>query len=273
MEDNQSSTASVSDEVPAAADETVSAALDDDGEAAAEAAVSPEVAPPREELRYPLAFDANGNPIKVPPQARAWRVRRGGGKRGRPRNVFDATTGRQLEIPLGASIEDLIATNVPADRYLLYPVDGEGAIIPGVIAVTEVPESDEDDDGDDDRQEGPAISDKDPVLTALMSQQETIKGQHEVIKAQSEYLARALASAVSGYAPVRPVAPLPPPPVIMEAAPPTAPAGPPDNGGLLASLMNVKPEQVMGLFMIVKQAFDMFKGMSGSGMPGVGAAP
>src|SRR4051795_1901004 len=94
------------------------------------------------EARYPLAFDSNGNPVKVPENAVAWRVRRGGGRRGRPRNVFDASTGRQLEIALGASIEDLMETNVPADRYLLYPVDAQGSLIPGIVAVTEVTEGD-----------------------------------------------------------------------------------------------------------------------------------
>ena len=269
MEDTEASTATTPDEVTAAADDSTEQAIDEEGATVAEAAASPDIAPPRAELRYPLAFDANGNPVKVPAQARAWRVRRGGGKRGRPRNVFDATTGRQLEIPLGASIDDLIATNAPSDRYLLYPVDGEGAIIPGIIAVTEVPVSDEDDDEDNEREDTAAVTDKDPVLATLMSQQETIRGQQDVIKAQSEYLARALASAVSGYAPVRPVAPPPPPPpMIME---PNAPAPPADNGGFLGGLANIKPEQVMGLFMMVKQAFDMFKGMGSA--PAVGSAP
>src|SRR4051794_10951160 len=112
---------------------------------------TPAAAPdqPRSETRYPLAYDANGNPIAVPADAVGWRVRRGGGRRGRPRNVFDAETGRQLEIPLGATLQDLIETNVPPDRYLLYPVDAQGLVMPGVVAVTEVPA------GDDDAAEAP----------------------------------------------------------------------------------------------------------------------
>src|SRR5215813_8962262 len=105
-----------------------------------------EATPPASETRYPLAFDSRGNPIAVPSSAVAWRVRRGGGRRGRPRNVFDAETGRQLEVPLGATLQDLIETNVPADRYLLYPVDAQGLVLPGVVAVTEVPADEEDGD-------------------------------------------------------------------------------------------------------------------------------
>src|SRR6185312_13249257 len=92
------------------------------------------------EVRYPLAFDANGNPIELPPEAVKWRVRRGGGRRGRPRHVFDAETGRQLEIPLTATLDTLIDAGCTADRYLLYPVDGEGHLIGGIIAVTEIAE-------------------------------------------------------------------------------------------------------------------------------------
>src|SRR3954467_6272608 len=88
--------------------------------------------------RLPLASDPNGNPIAVPATAVAWRVRRGGGRRGRPRNVFDAETGRQLEVPLGASLDDLVDAGCVADRYLLYPIDVEGKVLDGVVAVTEI---------------------------------------------------------------------------------------------------------------------------------------
>src|SRR5437899_2297037 len=98
------------------------------------------------EARYPLAYDANGNPIDVPPEAVAWRVRRGGGRRGRPRHVFDPETGRQLEVPLASTLDSLIDAGCPADRYLLYPVDAVGRVLLGTVAVTEVPEGA---DGDD----------------------------------------------------------------------------------------------------------------------------
>src|SRR5262249_27843449 len=98
-----------------------------------------EEATSEQETRYPLAYDANGNPLDVPPEAVAWRVRRGGGRRGRPRHMFDPETGRQLEVPLAATLDSLIDAGCLGDRYLLYPVDGEGRVIPGVVAVTEVP--------------------------------------------------------------------------------------------------------------------------------------
>ena len=233
-----------------------------------------DAAMPRSEVRYPLAFDANGNPVRLPPEAVAWRVRRGGGKRGRPRNVFDAGTGRQLEIALGASIEDLAETNVPADRYLLYPVDAQGNIIPGLVAVTEVTD-DEDDRDDDVAKESAAVSvsTKDPTQLLAASQQETIRGQQEVIRLQSEQLARALGSAVSGYAPVRPYAPPAPPPpqqIVMEQ--PAPPPPPPDNGGGLLGLLNMKPEQMMQLVMMAKGMFDMVKGAPPI-VPPVGTTP
>lgn len=251
--------------------------IEADAEAQAEATTT--AAAPRSETRYPLAFDANGNPLQVPAHAVAWRVRRGGGKRGRPRNVFDASTGRQLEIALGASIEDLAETNVPADRYLLYPIDAQGAIIPGVVAVTEVTEGD--DDGDDEREERGAalnVNSRDPILAVLASLRETIQGQHEVIKAASEHLAKSLGSAVSGYAPVRAaLPPMAPTPIMMEQQP--AQAAPADGGGILAGLMNMKPEQMIQLATFAQQMFATIKGAASAasggavGVGGIGGGP
>jgi hypothetical protein len=198
----------------------------------------------RSASRYPLAYDSNGNPLDIPATAVAWRVRRGGGRRGRPRNVFDGETGRQLEIPLGSTLDDLISTGCPADRYLLYPIDSEGRMLAGIVAVTEVPEGD---DGDGDASLQP--DDKSPLLALLVRQQATIERQNE-------QLARALESTVSGYGPVRPPAPIAPTPIMMEQPmPPSAP-----NGGFMESLLNAKPEQLMQFGMMVKQVFDMIKG-------------
>src|SRR6185312_6466708 len=93
--------------------------------------------------KHPLAFDVEGNPITLPPEAVAWRVRRGGGRRGRPRSVFDQETGLQLDVPLSASIDDLADRGCKPDRYRLEAVDGEGRVIPGIVAIVELP-SDED---------------------------------------------------------------------------------------------------------------------------------
>jgi hypothetical protein len=201
-------------------------------------------APPRSAARYPLAYDSNGNPLDVPAAAVAWRVRRGGGRRGRPRNVFDGETGRQLEIPLGSTLDDLVSTGCPADRYLLYPIDSEGRMLAGLVAVTEVPEGD---DGDDDT--SLQSDDKSPLLALLVRQQGTIERQNE-------QLARALEATVSGYSPVRPHAPVAPTPIMMEQ--PYQPPQP--SGGFMESLLNAKPEQLMQLGMMVKQVFDMMKG-------------
>jgi hypothetical protein len=161
------------------------------------------------DTRYPLAYDGNGNPLNVPAGAVAWRVRRGGGRRGRPRHVFDAETGRQLEVPIGASVDDLIEAGCEPDRYLLYPVDAEGRVIDGVVAVTHVSAVEEDDRA---AREG-AGGGEAPVLVTLVIQ------QHQTIRHQAEMLARALEATTSGYGRVRPAAE--PAPVVIE--PPIAP--------------------------------------------------
>jgi hypothetical protein len=90
-------------------------------------------------MKYVLANDADGNPLDVPEMAVAWRVRRGGGRRGRPQIVFDSETGTQLEVPLEVTIQDLIDHGCPPGRYRLEAVDSDGKLIAGVVAVTEVP--------------------------------------------------------------------------------------------------------------------------------------
>jgi len=209
------------------------------------------------EMRYPLAYDANGNPLIVPSGAVFWRVRRGGGRRGRPRNVFDAETGRQLEIPLGATLQDLIETNVPADRYLLYPVDATGIIIPGIVAVTEVPRDEAEDEAASDEPVGLSEDSNNPHIALLARQQQTIQ-------AMAGELSKSLAAAVSGYAPVRPQAPMAPTPIVMEQAAASPPA---QSSGVLDSILNMKPEQMMQLAGFAKMMFDMIKGGGAVGAP------
>src|SRR5262249_53898325 len=172
--------------------------------------------------RFPLAYDLNGNPLDLPEGAVAWRVRRGGGRKGRPRNVFDAETGRQLEVPLGASFEDLIQAGCPADRYLLYPVDGEGKIVPGIVAVTEVPEGANDD-------EVTAAGEPGDLMAHLLS----------TVRTQSDTLSGALEAATSGYGPVRPASPTP---LVIEQ--------PPDGG--------IKPDQIWQIANAAKAVFESF---------------
>lgn len=87
--------------------------------------------------RYPLAYDLDGNPIVLPPEAVAWRVRRRSGKQGRPQCVYDHETGAQLEIALDATIDDL--RDYGPGVYRLDAIDKDGKVLPGVVAQTEVP--------------------------------------------------------------------------------------------------------------------------------------
>ena len=101
---------------------------------------------------YPLAHDAEGNPLTIPAEAVAWRVRRGGGRRGRPRLVFDPETGLQLDIPLTATIDELIDRGCGADGYRPEAIGPEGRVLPGDTAVVEVPRSDEEQEAEQQRQ-------------------------------------------------------------------------------------------------------------------------
>jgi hypothetical protein len=203
--------------------------------------------------RFPLARDGMGNPIEVPPNAVAWRVRRGGGRRGRPRHVFDPETGRQLEVPLGATVEDLIDEGCTPDRYLLYPIDAEGQVIPGIVAVTEVSEGASDEDGD--VQPTPMQS---ALLSAIHEQQSMIREQGATIRHQADCLTRSLEATTSGYGRVRPE---PPPQVIIDAPPAPEGAG------------SFKPEQIAEIVNIVKAAIDLFRGGGGAAPPQAGGGP
>ena len=195
--------------------------------------------PPSPQVRQPLARDMNGNPIPIPPSAVAWRVRRGGKRRGRPRNVFNADC-QQLEVPLGATLDDLIEAGCSSDRYLLYPVDGAGTLIPGLVAVTEVP------DGVGDEDEPSGGFDKGLVAQLLAT-----------VKAQSDTLCRAIEATTSGYGPVRAGQPTQ---VVVEqaAALPEPPAEP-----------VLRPDQIAQVIGMVKSVYDMVKGggLSNGGAP------
>lgn len=90
-------------------------------------------------MRHPLANDQNGDPVDVPTEATAWRVRRNSGANGgRPHNVYDPDTGRPLQIPLDATIDDLRQYGCKPGRYRLDAVTSDGRMIPHIVAVTEV---------------------------------------------------------------------------------------------------------------------------------------
>ncbi len=198
---------------------------------------------------HPLAYDTNGEPLEVPIGAVAWRVRRGGGRRGRPRIVFDNESGRQLEIPIGGTLADLIDRGCPPGRYRLEAVDGSGHLIPGCIAVTEVPI-----EAEADEEEQEINTDTKANLLALLARQQS------TIERQTDTLARALEAAVSGYGEVRPSAP--PAPVIVEQPPPQTASGLP---------FNIKPQQIGELMALIPQVLGLLK-MVGGAIP-TGAAP
>lgn len=89
------------------------------------------------EKEYPLAKDINGDPVEIPAEAVAWRVRRRSGKQGRPQSVFDPETGTPLEIELDSGIDELRPYG--SGGYRLDGIDGSGKLIAGVTAYVEVP--------------------------------------------------------------------------------------------------------------------------------------
>lgn len=88
--------------------------------------------------QYPLANDASGNPLDVPAEAVAWRVRKLARRAGRPKVLFDVETGRPLELPLTVTFDDFVEQVNEPGRFRLEAVDGAGRLIPGCVAVTEV---------------------------------------------------------------------------------------------------------------------------------------
>ena len=115
---------------------------------------------------YPLANDANGSPIDVPDEAKAWRVRRLAKRAGRPKVIFDPESGRPLELPLESTIDDLAAHVGESGRYRLEAVDASGRYSPGCVAVTELVLDDE----DDEQQPIGTMTDVTPALVQLIAQ-------------------------------------------------------------------------------------------------------
>jgi hypothetical protein len=186
--------------------------------------------------QYPLAYDADGNPLAVPEGATSWRVRRGG-RRGRPKLVFDAETGRQLEFPITATFEDLLEAGLPGDRYRLEAVDASGRNLPNVIAIIEVPESEE--EAAEKQRELAAEVQPDPLLARLVDSN-----------------VRAIEAMASAFGPLGPARTLPPPPVVMAPEQPRReePA--------------IQPEKIMEMLITVgKMLADTFKPSAPSAPP------
>jgi hypothetical protein len=93
---------------------------------------APAVAKP---LLVPLARDPNGRPLRVPPEAAFWRVRRH--TRGRPRNVIGADR-KPVELPLDVTEDDLEAMfGSGTYRLDLYDAQGEPLDVTATIALGE----------------------------------------------------------------------------------------------------------------------------------------
>jgi len=91
----------------------------------------------------PLAYDADGEPLHVPPHAVGWRVRKLARAAGRPKLIFDAETGRPLELELMVSLDDLADNVDESGRYRLEAIDANGRIIPRCVAVVHVQKDEE----------------------------------------------------------------------------------------------------------------------------------
>jgi hypothetical protein len=92
---------------------------------------------------FPLAVDADGIPLQVPPEAVAWRVRKLAKRAGRPKIIIDPETGRPLEIPLATPYGEFCDHVGEAGRYRLEGIDADGRPIVRCVAVTEVFEDDD----------------------------------------------------------------------------------------------------------------------------------
>jgi hypothetical protein len=198
--------------------------------------------------QYPLAFDVDGNPLDVPEEAVAWRVRRNGG-RGRPRTIFDPETGLQLDIPITSKIEDLIERGCEPERYRLEAVDREGRVIPALVAIVEVA----------------AVATPADAVAALqippdadaLRQMTIFAGQ--MVEANARTM-QALASAFGTVHPVQAQQHAPAPIVLEQAAPLPAESG-------------MKPEQIMTMIMqLAPMLVSAFKSAAGAAtVAGVGA--
>jgi hypothetical protein len=149
-------------------------------------------------MKYPLANDLSGNPIEVPDHTQGWRVRRQPVGVGRPQNVYDPETGRQLEVALDVTLEDLRQSGCAPGRYRLEAIDGEGKAIPGIVAFTEL-----------------LFEDEPSANVAAIA--EPIARLLDTVEKQSDTICRALEAMAHAFGPVRPAGP-----VVVEQ--PVAPA-------------------------------------------------
>ncbi len=139
-------------------------------------------------MRTPLGFDASGNPIDVPDSATAWRVRRALGRPGRPQTVYDPDTGRQLELPITATLDDLRDCGCGPARYRLEAIDAESkALVPAVVAFLEIVQTAEE---EGEQYQAPAPSTPDVVVSGNRAMK-TVERQADALCRVAEAMARA----------------------------------------------------------------------------------
>ena len=153
------------------------------------------------EKECPLAKDINGDPVEIPAEAVAWRVRRRSGKQGRPQSVFDPETGTPLEIELDSEIDEL--RSYGSGGYRLDAIDGTGKLIAGVTAYVEVPAEDVE-----------AARETESPSEVVVALRELTSLLRESMQTNS----RALEAMASAFGPIRPARSLPAEPVQVVAA-------------------------------------------------------
>jgi hypothetical protein len=180
---------------------------------------------------YPLAKDINGEPIEVPPEAVAWRVRRRSGKQGRPQSVFDPETGTPLEIDLDSEIDELRPCG--PGGYRLDAIDGTGKLIAGITAYVEVPAI-----------EAEPTQIETPTETAA-----TLRELTGLLRESMMTNCRALEAMATAFGPVRPAEAPPQAPVYVTAAGQAV-----DDKDMAAKFMAFVPQLIQMIPMFV-QAF------------------
>ena len=154
------------------------------------------------EKEHPLAKDINGDPVEVPDDAVAWRVRRRSGKQGRPQSVFDPETGTPLEIELDSGIDELRPYG--SGGYRLDAIDGSGKLIAGVTAYVEVP-----------AEEVAVVEPQAPSETVVALRELT-----QLLRESMTANSRALEAMASAFGPVRPARVQSAEPVVVATQPP-----------------------------------------------------
>jgi len=120
------------------------------------------------ERPFPLANDANGDPLKMPAEASAWRVRKMPPRAGRPKVLFDPETGRQLEVPLATTVHELAEIVGEPGRYRLEAIDREGRLIPDYVAFTQIFGEDGEDEAETMTSRGDVVSQMVQLLSHMV---------------------------------------------------------------------------------------------------------